>query len=73
MAKKVITTIADASACVAKMRQGKACSMSEMKATALLLDQALKTARGKNRVLKENLAKAEKLVEGLVSRFSFVK
>ena len=63
-----ITTIAQASACVAKMRQGKSCSAAEMKATALLLDQALKTARATSRTLKDQLARSDSMVKALLSR-----
>lgn len=63
-----ITTIAQASQCVAKMRQGKSCSAAEMRATALLLDGALKTARRSSRTLKEQLARSEDMVKTLLSR-----
>lgn len=63
-----ITTIAQASACVAKMRAGKACSAAEMKATALLLDGALKTARRSTRMAKDQLAKSEAMVRALLAR-----
>lgn len=63
-----ITTIAQASQCVAKMRQGKSCSAAEMRATALLLDQALKTARSTSRTLKDQLSRSEDMVKALLSR-----
>jgi len=53
MAKSTPTTIAQALACVKRLRNGKACSMSELKATVLLLDDARKTALGSIRLLKE--------------------
>ncbi len=68
MASKKITTIAQASACVAKMRQGKSCSAAEMRATALLLDGALKTARRSTRSLKDQLARSEDMVKTLLGR-----
>ena len=63
-----ITTIAQASACVAKMRAGKSCSAAEMKATALLLDGALKTARRSTRMAKEQLANSQEMVRALLAR-----
>ncbi len=53
MAKSTPTTIAQALACVKRLRNGKACSMTELKATVLLLDDARKTALGTIRLLKE--------------------
>ena len=50
------TTIAQALACVRKVRQGKACTMNEMKASLLLLDDARKTALGTIRMLKDRIA-----------------
>lgn len=54
--KSTPTTIADALRCVKKVRQGKACTMAEMKATVLLLDDARKTALGSVRMLKDRIA-----------------
>jgi hypothetical protein len=57
MARKTTpTTIADALRCVKKVRQGKACTMAEMKASLLLLDDARKTALGTVRMLKDRIA-----------------
>ena len=67
-ARKAITTIAQASSCVAKMRTGKSCSAAEMRATALLLDQALKTARRNTKGLRDQLARSEDMVKSLLSR-----
>lgn len=50
------TTIAQALSCVRKVRQGKACSMSELKGTVMLLDDARKTALGTIRTLKDKIA-----------------
>ncbi|WP_438995746.1 hypothetical protein [Poseidonia sp.] len=55
MAKSTPTTIAQALSCVKRLRSGKACSMSELKATVLLLDDARKTALGTIRLLKDKL------------------
>lgn len=56
MAKSTPTTIAQALACVRKVRTGKTCSMSELKASLLLLDDARKTALGTIRTLKDKIA-----------------
>lgn len=50
------TTIAQALACVRKVRTGKACTMNELKASLLLLDDARKTALGTVRMLKDRIA-----------------
>ena len=50
------TSIAQALQCVRKVRQGKACTMNEMKASLLLLDDARKTALGTIRMLKDRIA-----------------
>lgn len=49
------TTIAQALTCVRKVRQGKACTMNEMKASLVLLDDARKTALGTIRMLKDQI------------------
>jgi len=54
--KSTPTTIADALRCVRKVRQGKACTASEMKATIMLLDDARKTSQATGRMLKERVA-----------------
>lgn len=53
--KSTPTTIAQALACVRKVRQGKACTMAEMKASLLLLDDARKTSLGTIRMLKDRI------------------
>jgi hypothetical protein len=50
------TTIADALRCVKKVRQGKACTVAELKASVMLLDDARKTALGTIRTLKDKIA-----------------
>jgi len=56
MAKKSTpTTIAQALSCVRKVRQGKACTMAELKATVMLLDDARKTSMGTIRMLKDRI------------------
>ena len=57
MAKKSTpTTIAQALSCVRKVRQGKACTMNELKATVMLLDDARKTSQRTIRTLKDKIA-----------------
>lgn len=50
------TTIAQALQCVRKVRAGKACTMAELKASIILLDDARKTALGTIRMLKDRIA-----------------
>ena len=50
------TTIADALRCVRKVKQGKACTAAEMKATMTILSDALKTSQSKVRELKGRVA-----------------
>ncbi len=50
------TTIAQALACVRKVRTGKACSVSELRSSLMLLDDARKTALGTIRTLKDKIA-----------------
>lgn len=50
------TTIAQALSCVRKVRQGKACSIGELRGSLLLLDDARKTALGTIRTLKDKIA-----------------
>jgi len=46
MAKKItVKTIADALRCAAKVKQGKACTMQELKSTVLLLETGMKSAQ----------------------------
>ena len=54
--KSTPTTIADALSCVRKVRTGKACTVAELKASLLLLDDARKTALGTIRMLKDRIA-----------------
>ncbi len=54
--KSTPTTIADALRCVSKVKQGKACTAAELKASMILLSDALKTSQGKVRELKGRIA-----------------
>lgn len=66
--KNPIRTIADASACAAKLAEGKACTMAEMKSTIRILNQALKTARVTARAAKKEAKSASESFRALLSR-----
>lgn len=60
MAKSTPTNIAQALACVRKARMGKACTMAELKASLMLLDDARKTALSTVRMLKDRVSFLER-------------
>lgn len=62
MAKSTPTTIAQALACVRKVRQGRACTTSELRASLMLLDDARKTALATGRMLKDRVSFLERFV-----------
>lgn len=62
MARSTPTTIAQALACVRKVRTGKACTVAELKASLVLLDDARKTALGTVRMLKERISFLDRFV-----------
>lgn len=66
--KKTVKTIADASACAAKLAEGKACTQAELKATVSILNAALKTARATAKAAKREAAEAKDMVGKLLSR-----
>ena len=68
MAKRAPTTIAQAMACASKVRQGKACTMAELKATVTLLQSALSSSRAATRAAKEAAQDAKAMVTTLLSR-----
>ena len=70
MARKPSTpeTIAQASACAAKVARGQACTMAELKATVLLLNTALKTARSTAKVAKREAGEAKEMGSKLLGR-----
>ena len=59
---KLPTNIAMALKCAAKVRQGKACTMKELKATVMLLDEARKTGQRTARMLKDQNAFLERFI-----------
>jgi outer membrane murein-binding lipoprotein Lpp len=65
---KAIRTIADASACAAKLSQGKSCTQAELKATVSILNAALKTARATARAAKREAAEAKSMMRSLLAR-----
>lgn len=62
MPKHTPTNIAQALSCVRKVRMGKACTMAELKASLMLLDDARKTALSTGRMLKDRVAFLERFV-----------
>lgn len=62
MAKSTPTTIAQALSCVRKVRQGRACTTSELRASLMLLDDARKTALATGRMLKDRVSFLERFV-----------
>jgi hypothetical protein len=67
-ARSKITTIAQALRCVSNIKQGKACSQADMKATILLLDMALKTSRRGLRATKKALSRSDGMVTRLLAK-----
>lgn len=63
MARKItITTIADALKCARKVKQGKACTMQELKSSMLLLETGMKTAQKSVKELRDRNAFMERLL-----------
>jgi len=63
-----ITNIAGALRCASNIKQGKACSMADARATALLLDTALKTSRRTAISLKKQLTQSDNMVTRLMAK-----
>jgi Ni/Co efflux regulator RcnB len=68
MAKKAITTVAQASSCAAKLANGQSCTQAEMKATIRLLNAALNTARSTARMAKKEAKEAKSMIQQLLNR-----
>lgn len=65
MSKKItVTTIADALRCARKVKQGKACTMQELKSSVLLLETGMKSAQ---RGAKEARSRVD-FIERLINR-----
>jgi len=60
--KSTPTNIAGALACVRKVRMGKACTLAELKATIMLLDDARKTSQATVRNLKDRASFLERML-----------
>lgn len=67
-ARTKIVNIAAALRCVAQMKQGKSCSMADARATAMLLDTALKTARRTGSSAKKQLMASDNMVTRLLAK-----
>ena len=65
--KTAITNIAQALSCVRKMKSGKACTMAEMKATAMLLETAYRTVTSQRKAVQKNLEFMERQFERIGS------
>jgi hypothetical protein len=69
MAKKTaVTNMAHALRCVAKLKQGKACTMAELKATAMLLESGYRTVVRNRKAVEKNMAFMERQMD-MLSRF----
>lgn len=65
MARKAITNIAQALACVRKLKAGKACTMAELKATVMLLETAYRTVQANKKQIQKQADFMERQVERL--------
>ena len=63
-----ITNIAMALRCASHIKQGKACSMADARATAMLLDTGLKTARRNASASKKALIASDNMVTRLLMK-----
>tara|TARA_R110000823_G_C15865863_1_gene493673 strand:+ start:179 stop:406 length:228 start_codon:yes stop_codon:yes gene_type:complete len=67
-ARSKITNIAMALRCASHIKQGKACSMADARATVALLDTGLKTARRRAAAEKKALAQSDNMVSRLLMK-----
>ena len=67
MAKVTVTTI-DATRCASKVKAGKACTMAELRATVMLLQEGLKSSRSAGRIARNQLAEKSQMVRDLLGR-----
>jgi len=63
MAKKAITNVSMALACARKLRSGKACTMKELKAALMLLEQGYKTVQRNKKAVEKNLSFMERQMD----------
>jgi len=66
--KTKINNIAAALRCASHIKQGKACSMSDARATVMLLDTAVKTARRRAAAERKALAQSDNMVSRLLMK-----
>ena len=66
--KTKINNIAAALRCASNIKQGKACSMADARATVMLLDTAIKTSRRTGSALKKQLAQSDNMVTRLMAK-----
>jgi hypothetical protein len=57
--------MAQALSCVAKLKQGKACTLAELKATALLLESGYRTVVRNKKAVEKNLSFMERQMDML--------
>jgi hypothetical protein len=64
MAKKnVVTNMAHALKCVAKLKQGKACTLAELKASLLLLESGYRTVVRNKKAVEKNMSFMERQMD----------
>lgn len=68
MASKTPINIAQALACAAKVKAGKACTVAEMRATITLMSQALSTARSTAKAAKREADEAKEMLSRALGR-----
>jgi hypothetical protein len=68
VSKTKINNIAAALRCASNIKQGKACSMADARATVMLLDTAIKTSRRTGSALKKQLAQSDNMVTRLMAK-----
>jgi hypothetical protein len=68
VSRSKITNIAAALRCASHIKQGKACTMADARATAMLLDTGLKTARRNASASKKALMASDNMVTRLLMK-----
>jgi len=63
--KQVITNMAHALKCVAKLKQGKSCTMAELKASLMLLESGYRTVVRNRKAVEKNLSFMERQMDML--------
>ena len=65
MARKTVTNITDALACVRKLKQGKSCTMQELKSSLLLMEGAYKSVQRAKRESNSRIEFLERMLQTL--------